>query len=296
MGCCVSTHDKQNRLKHSSLQPNDLNEFPCVSKSPPIAEEEAVKEVLSETPKPRPKPRSRPESPRKVVAEHGQQEESMKSKVLPFTPPKKAYPEEQKLPTGYPDPCTPEEISEASEMCSFSESISTTREDDHHLNQILFGREGVVTSGGGGGSEYRQRVYRSQGFNNVNNGGGGGGQHYRNQGRSPARRRPEPSPPRKRNPSPGGGVPKREFTGDNSGRRSQSPGIRANVGRSPSSRRTGPSPGRVRMVHGPENGRKVEEEMEENEEIGMRRESEEWQGPKESLENPLVSLECFIFL
>ncbi|XP_021740399.1 serine/arginine repetitive matrix protein 1-like [Chenopodium quinoa] len=284
MGCCVSTHDKQNRLKHSSLKPNNSDDFPCVSKSPPIAEEEAVKEVLSETPKPRPKPRSRPESPRKVVAEHGQEEESVKAKSLSFTPPKKAY----------PDPCTPEEISEASEMCSFSESISTTREDDNHLNQLLFGRESVVTSGGGG-NELRQRVYRSQGFNNVNN-GGGGGQHYRNQGRSPARRRPEPSPPRKRNPSPGGGVPKRDFSGDNSGRRSQSPGIRANVGRSPSSRRTGPSPGRVRMVHGPENGRKVEEEVDENEEIGLRRESEEWQGPKESLENPLVSLECFIFL
>lgn len=73
--------------------------------------------------------------------------------------------------------------------------------------------------------------------------------------------------------------------------------MRANVGRSPSARRTGPSPGRVRMVHGPDNGRKMEEEEVEvvdNEED--KRESDEWEGPKESLENPLVSLECFIFL
>lgn len=81
------------------------------------------------------------------------------------------------------------------------------------------------------------------------------------------------------------------------GRRSRSPATRSNVGRSPSGRRTGPSPGRVR--NGPcqerESGvMKVEEDIN-----GGRRENEdekEWEGPNESLENPLVSLECFIFL
>lgn len=266
MGCCASAH--QNKTP-PSLQTNP-HQFPCVSKSPPRAEEEAVKEVLSETPKPRP----RPDSP--LREHHVHEEDAVKSKLLLLTP-KKAFSEQK-----FQDPCTPtDEISEASEMCSFSESISTAtlkeEEDDHH-------RPHQASS-----AEVRQMVYRShsQGFNN------GGHYNYNQlqQRRSPARRRPEPSPPRRRNnPSPGG--PRRDLVGDNPGRRSQSPGTRANVGRSPSSRRTGPSPGRVRMVQpGPVPGPENEEEGGE-----VRRESEEWQGPKESLENPLVSLECFIFL
>ncbi|XP_057544076.1 uncharacterized protein LOC130823477 [Amaranthus tricolor] len=134
-------------------------------------------------------------------------------------------------------------------------------------------------------------MYRSQGYNgnySPNKYHYSDGNGLKNQGRSPVRKRPEGSPTRKRNQSPGGS--RREMGGDNVDRRSQSPGMRGNVGRSPSGRRNGPSPGRVRMVHGP----RMEEE-----EIGyeeLRRQSEEWQGPKESLENPLVSLECFIFL
>ncbi|KAL2931995.1 Protein FAM71D [Bienertia sinuspersici] len=233
-----------------------------------------------------------------------------------FFTPKKAI-LEQKVDTKHPDPnpTTPEEISEVSEMCSFSESISTTtlkEEDDQlhqfhkqnqHQNSLVCSNNTKDTAASG---EARQRVFRSQGYN----GNFANPHHHQHQqqiqqqhckisqGRSPARRRPETesSPARKRYPGPNG--PKREVVGDNSGRRSQSPAKRANVGRSPSGRRTGPSPGRVRMVHGPENGRKMkeEEEKEEEEESEMRRESEEWQGPKESLENPLVSLECFIFL
>lgn len=236
----------------------------------------------------------------------------MKSKVMLLTP-KKAYPERKVAAPKYPDPCTPDEISEASEMCSISESISTTTVKEevdqhlhhHHQQQTVYSpKETVATPTSSG--EVRQRVYRSQGYNHNNNNNNNSHnsnynqqyqqqsqqQQYKNQGRSPARRRPEPSPPRKRNPSPAGGH-RREFVGDNSTRRSQSPGMRGNVGRSPSARRTGPSPGRVRMVHGPENGKKVEDEEEE---VGLKRENEEWQGPQESLENPLVSLECFIFL
>ncbi|CAO2842680.1 unnamed protein product [Amaranthus hypochondriacus] len=280
MGCCVSTHKKPPLPKHPSLEHNsNSHQFPCISKSPPRAEEEAVKEVLSETPKPKPKsrPSSRPESPRKKAAD--EEEDPIKAKILLLTPKKKDY-LEQKVPIRDPDPdpCTPEEISEASEMCSFTESISTVKDEDDH-QQLLYTRENIPG----------QRVYRSQGYNGnyvphpcYNNNA------VRNQGRSPARRRPESSPTRRRNPGQGG--PRRETGRDNVGRRSQSPGMRGNVGRSPSARRNGPSPGRVRMVHAP----KMEEKEVEHEEV--RRESEEWQGPNESLENPLVSLECFIFL
>lgn len=83
----------------------------------------------------------------------------------------------------------------------------------------------------------------------------------------------------------------RREPGENSGRRSGSPGRRANAGRSPSGRRAGPSPGRVRMVRDPN-----ESESDERKEEEERERESEWQGPNESLENPLVSLECFIFL
>ncbi|KAL9243590.1 hypothetical protein vseg_017460 [Gypsophila vaccaria] len=94
-------------------------------------------------------------------------------------------------------------------------------------------------------------------------------------GRSPVRTRVGPSPPRRYSGRVG---LRRDVVGENSARRSPSPVTRSNVGRSPSGRRTGVSPGRVRMVHGPEETK------------------DEWAGPRESLENPLVSMECFIFL
>ncbi|KAL9236756.1 hypothetical protein vseg_011390 [Gypsophila vaccaria] len=95
--------------------------------------------------------------------------------------------------------------------------------------------------------------------------------HFRSHGRlSPVKRVVGPSPPRK---YPGAGTGRVE---SGLARRCRSPLARPNVGRSPSYGRNGMSPGRVRMGRGPE--------------------EEEWAGPEESLENPLVSLECFIFL
>ncbi|KAF7803521.1 serine/arginine repetitive matrix protein 1 [Senna tora] len=89
--------------------------------------------------------------------------------------------------------------------------------------------------------------------------------------------------------------PHRRDAGENSGRRSRSPATRTEngptrsiVGRSPSARRTNQSPARVRTGT-PESGHRRKQHA-----------STEGKWPSsatnESLENPLVSLECFIFL
>ncbi|KAK9681867.1 hypothetical protein RND81_10G033200 [Saponaria officinalis] len=147
---------------------------------------------------------------------------------------------------------------EVSEVCSLSESISKHTLGDQQIQ--------------------RQRVYKPQGqnshfihknnynynYNNISN----HNVQLRNHGRSPIRR-VDPSPTRRYS------GPVR--VGPSLTRRSSSPVTRPNVGRSSSVGRNGLSPGRVRLARGPE-------------------EEDEWAGPEESLENPLVSLECFIFL
>ncbi|KAK9714733.1 hypothetical protein RND81_06G115700 [Saponaria officinalis] len=283
MGCCLSTLEENKKISIEKTPQFSS----CVSKSPPRPEEETVKEVLSETPKPKPKPKPDPKpvlEPELNVPENGEEPKKPNILVSPKKPildqklpilDQKLSFLEKKLPTL--DKNTPEEeISEVSELCSLSESISNTTLDEHHPNAV---KDSATSS----------RVYRSQGQNrhfhtnnNINN-----TQSRNNHGRSPARRA-DPSPPRRRYPGPGPGSGPAQL----SGRRSRSPAARANVGRSPSGRRAGPSPGRVRMVGGPEGVRKVEEES-----VSVsRKESESEEGVNESLENPLVSLECFIFL
>ncbi|XP_059292336.1 uncharacterized protein LOC132045768 [Lycium ferocissimum] len=120
---------------------------------------------------------------------------------------------------------------------------------------------------------------------------------YRNQrsvGNSPARRS-DPSPGRVRS------GPGRRDNGECSGRRSRSPAMRvenggygSGLGRSPSGRKTGKSPGRVRS----EMGDRIRM-MDHERDYGNGGENKKWSPPtngNESLENPLVSLECFIFL
>lgn len=176
-----------------------------------------------------------------------------------------------------------EEISEISEIYStMSESISATTE-----------RRGNEEEG-----EVRQRVVRSpEKYKHRSLSGDFSSRKERGVAKSPARR-PEQSPNRGRI------VPGRERlgivpdgrdrgTGETSRRRSRSPairndggGTRQNLGRSPSVRKTGKSPGRVRSDLS-EKTRKVE---------GGNREGKWPPTSNELLENPLVSLECFIFL
>lgn len=229
-------------------------------------EEETVKEVLSETPKPKltvPK-----------IEEKKQEEEEEDSKVLK---------EGQKV-----------EISEISDICSWSESVSTTTvterrdEEEGEVRQRIDRSPAKLRSFSGDLKREKAMVSRST----------------RRTDPSPARRREaaskpvsgrEANRPVTRRSSWNDG--QRRDPGESSGRRSRSPATRSDmtgrntgVGRSPSGRKTGVSPGRVRTVAPPENNRK-KDPVDDKEKDGSR-----WPSTNESIDNPLVSLECFIFL
>lgn len=271
MGCCMSTSNSK-----GSSSPKDSAPRSSISRvkatenraPPPPLEEETVKEVLSETPKWKPKfeaekPPQKPSFDKKLEGESKVEKNAMALGINKGT----------------------EEISE---ICSLSESVSTTTVTDMRDEE----------------EETRQRVHRSPAKMHKNrsfSGDFGGGRR----GKSPARRS-EQSPSRRNVGSVrvvrgidqmGNGVTRNQTRGgvDNSGRRSRSPATRVDneatrsvVGRSPSARRTNQSPARVRTA-APKNGdRKKESPTVEG----------NWQSESanESLENPLVSLECFIFL
>ncbi|KAL8152175.1 hypothetical protein V2J09_009935 [Rumex salicifolius] len=330
MGCCLSTQNdttaKAKRQTPISPPSNrHHHHHHTVSKSPPRAEEEAVKEVLSETPKlvllpanpetipipiPNPNPyyytpipkinhgaaastangfptamlAHRTASPRKhphsLHLRHHHSGEIAKLTPPPLSPPSPVA------------AVTPDEISEVSEISCLSESVSTATAGDGEVRQRV---HNITPSPG--------QIYKPSLFSNDP-----AVRRERNTGKSPVKRS-NPSPRRTgpevvRNRVGGTGIGdgqrRREF-GENSGRRSRSPVARnesvvrrSNAGRSPSARKTGISPARVRMVQpgcGPGgDGRKEEENGRD------RDHPSDPTVPSESLENPLVSLECFIFL
>ncbi|OIV96140.1 hypothetical protein TanjilG_13072 [Lupinus angustifolius] len=244
MGCCVSTNEKSN----ISSQPNDS------------VEEETVKEVLSETPKWNPTV-AKLEPDIQTVAKFDAGKPLKKPTVAKFEVERKV----EKV-------IMPLEISkgeeEISEVCSLSETVSTT----------------TLTE-----KEPRQRVHSSPA--KITKNCSFSGEFCGGSGKSPARRT-EQSPSRRnvrivqsRECQMGNGVMRNQPRRDNSCRRSTSPATRGDsvapssvVGRSPSARRVNQSPARVRTTAPENDGRKME------------------QSANESLENPLVSLECFIFL
>ncbi|KAM7500822.1 hypothetical protein LguiA_025236 [Lonicera macranthoides] len=272
MGCCASTNNPSSdppfHLPKSNRQPPP---HPL-----PLIEEETVKEVLSETPTPKLKIPKNEEEPKK-------------------TPPKqdldKIYEEqetkfEKKKPTLIN---AEEEISEVSEICSnlsLSESVSTTtltEKDD---------RDGEV----------RQRINRSPAkFRNRSLSGDLSSRREGVVGKLPAKRS-DPSRGRVKSVP---GVERRAYvadgrrreSGESSVRRSRSPATRMESGttrfgprRSPSRRKAGNSPGRVK----PEPLGKTQKMDGGNGEGKVN--SPATATTNESLENPLVSLECFIFL
>ncbi|XP_061363062.1 uncharacterized protein LOC133306715 [Gastrolobium bilobum] len=270
MGCCVSSNrssiSASSPTKDKDFEPprSNISRVKKASESrtpPPLpVEEETVKEVLSETPRWKP-----------TVAKFDKFEgKNEVEKPLAFI--NKA-----------------EEISEVSEVCSLSESVSTTTVTDKREEE----------------EEMRQWVNRSPANMEKNRSFTGGGRE-RTVGKSPAKRS-EQSPGRRnvgsarvvqsRDQISNGGTrnhPRRRDAGENSGRRSRSPATRTDegatrsiVGRSPSARRTSKSPARVRTAAPESGGRKMENSSMES----------KWpSSANESLENPLVSLECFIFL
>lgn len=267
MGCCVST-------------PTTTTTTPSENRAPP--DEETVKEVLSETPKWIPS-----------------------STIAKFDPPQHPPPQKQnplfqdpiKIDKLLPLPLkkTEDDIiisEEVSEVCSITESMisavttTTDRRDNDDYDDI---RHRVNAS--------PAKMRKNRSFS--------GGRRDMTVGKSPSKRS-EQSPARRNFGSvrliqgrdqPGlRNEPRRRDSGENSCRRSRSPATRINnngatrsiVGRSPSARRTNQSPARVRTVTAENDVRRKEHSSTEQKRPSA--------AANESLENPLVSLECFIFL
>ncbi|XP_061355795.1 uncharacterized protein LOC133300291 [Gastrolobium bilobum] len=274
MGCCVSSN------KASTSQASSLRKFPDSeavaeplkpsesNRETPQVEEETVKEVLSETPKWNPTniAKSEPQKPHQNMAfDKFKEEEKEESKV-----------EKKALPINKAE----EDISE---VCSFSETMSTT-------TTITDQREEAEEETG-------KRVNRSPAKWQKNRSFSGDfgcrrertAHAPRNVGSVKLVQCRDQMGQKMGN----GGTHRRKDPGDNSFRRSRSPAPHADtgtarpvMGRSPSARRTNQSPARVRATP-PVNGRRKKENpaMEGK-----------WSSANESLENPLVSFECFIFI
>ncbi|XP_043712121.1 serine/arginine repetitive matrix protein 1-like [Telopea speciosissima] len=306
MGCCISTNKSPGKQAETSKVKEAAGNGESHPPPPPPFEEETVKEVLSETPTPKP-------SFRNVEALKNHKPSFPKiEKEKPSPPPTPPLPlppsftkkgeerandmESRTTPPPDPSPAV-DEISEVSDMCSLSETVSTTTigerypVDDGEVRQRVdrspakIPRKRPVNGDlpgkteWGGRSPPARRLNQSPGRRNDSNvmkpsqihhqstkdmGGGGGGYTRR-----------------QRIPGSGGSV-KRD-PGESSGRRSRSPATRPVLGRSPSSRAVR-SPGRITALD-QDNERRPEEAREEG----------NWP-TNESLENPLVSMECFIFL
>uniref|UniRef100_A0A5B7BHC6 Serine/arginine repetitive matrix protein 1-like n=1 Tax=Davidia involucrata TaxID=16924 RepID=A0A5B7BHC6_DAVIN len=246
MGCCLCTNNPP-KTSPDVVDTKGSRDPPSLSPPP---EEESVKEVLSETPIPKPPPNNK-----KIEA------------TAAIKPPEEII----------------SEASEVSEICSFSEGLSTTtREDDGEVNQRVHKSPARVP---------RQRPYYGEFAGRKERGP-----------RSPARSETSPekrscitssrsaqgqtttTTTKRLNVGPPNGI--RREPGEGSGWRSRSPaaGPRPVRHKSPSSTTTGRSGDRSPVVTA-ENGGKLEKpDGDMSPETG------------ESLENPLVSLECFIFL
>ncbi|XP_057453075.1 uncharacterized protein LOC130744934 [Lotus japonicus] len=321
MGCCFSKATTQNpqnqnpqKNQHqphhvrSSLpksNPTHEEEEEEEEPSPPL-EEETVKEVLSETPisKPHQVPILTPESKTQLVLLQHPDPVLMETKTqMPLlqNPPEKFEIETKDV---------IEEVSEVvssqiTEACSISESFSaattattatvTEKREDEATSKQQSVREGTATQKWSR-SPSRKRPHAADG--------------RERRVKSPARR-PEPSPSpekrvksgsrlvrgresgplanRKLNASP---ARVRRDAGEGSGRRSRSPSCVRKVGGG-ATRKV--DAGADRKVVPPATTNAVEKEKSENEteEVGEKNDVVQ-QG--ESLENPHVSMECFIFL
>ncbi|KAK7263627.1 hypothetical protein RJT34_31220 [Clitoria ternatea] len=284
MGCCFSKSTIQVQTTPQTHRPHH---------EPPPLEEESVKEVLSETPisKPHQVPNLMPETKIQMPVVQNPPEKFEKECPLEVS----------------------EVVSQLSETCSITESFSTAttatattttaatvtekREDDEATSKHS-SIEGTTTNRKWDRSPARKRPHAGE-----------SGRERRV--KSPARR-PEPSPEkkikassrvvrgresstaanRKRNVGSGG---VRRDSGEVSGRRSRSPSCARTV-RNGGPSKVGSSSGPKHVV--PANGAEKEKEKEkekksENEEIVV---ENDVVSPEECLENPHVSMECFIFL
>lgn len=317
MGCCSSTASGHKQKRRITLSPRRPRSDAGESRAPPpTVDEETVKEVLSETPR-LIKPKVAQSVP--IVSDPEDDGEKRSNSTTAATTPtgKPVFPIfkldgekiERKVSELKSRAAMGEEISELSEICSLSETVSTatniTRDDDDDCDEVGHSRvyrspmrlhpKGCSLSGdlgGGGGWRREQRIAgkspsrrseQSPGRRNGNGNGNGIGSVRMVQAREPVR------PMIRRGPEN-----HRRDSGESSARRSRSPAMtrndsgcaRSGVGRSPSARTAARSPSRVNGAPYESNRRVVEDPT-------------KWPTKNtadESLENPLVSLECFIFL
>lgn len=318
MGCCFS---RNHEASEQNPPPKLVPESGISLLSPPQLEEETVKEVLSETPSQK-RPFTKLE------------EQKLNPTILPSFPKSEVSEEEEEkkienkqVPYYMTTPTTTQEVSvsEVSEICSLSESYSTTTLTKEDIEEGEVRQQQRIERSP---SKIPQRRRSSSNKNSINDyqyGISGIDYHHNNrERRSPVRRSSEHPSPNRRNDNNNNGFKfgsnntdmgqtgrrQRIYTannnsnnnrswrdpGESSGRRSRSPSVTRNnnneamgqnksgMGRSPSARKAGRSPARIPPMAS-ENSSKSETSKEDVEGNG-----------NESLENPLVSLECFIFL
>ncbi|KAM5588342.1 hypothetical protein ABKV19_006668 [Rosa sericea] len=312
MGCCLSSSatDKSSAPnQHPHFQRSDESRAP-----PPVVDEETVKEVLSVSETPRPKPQEQePVFQDQIQEQKRTQEPVFEVKLDRVQEQKRVVDVQELLPVFEAEEKWEKripicgggdgEISEpASEICSLqSESFSATtvtRDEDDEVQQRVVNNSNRVSP------VKLQKNPRDVGF-----------RPGRVVGKSPTRRT-DASPGRRYGPN-GNGVgsarvvqpsqggrrvgsrteSNRRDPGESSGRRSRSPATRitdnggvnrANVGRSPSANRRYPGRSPVGSVESSNSStRRIFEEP--------KMEEVKWPA-NESLDNPHVSLECFIFL
>ncbi|KAI3499229.1 hypothetical protein L1887_35022 [Cichorium endivia] len=277
MGCCLGTaaanHRQPDKFKLKT-EPKPASHSP-----PPAFEEETVKEVLSETP-------IVPKTPPPVLADNPQILQSEERGGVDLT--KKPSDEVQ------------ENVSEMSEMYSYSESFSaatTATVADVKKDEIEMDDEGEVTQKVKIRSPPAKKVPRKRPM--VTSGELAG---RKERGARPtARRQMAPSPEKKRQ-SPSRTTttvqrnrnvgPPNDTRREVTARRSRSPAVRGEAAQRRKVRERSPAEKSNDVI--PVNAVESEEKgtVEKVDDGGGSPEPQ----TAESLENPLVSLECFIFL
>lgn len=306
MGCCLSSSKK----RHRSLPPcsaiNGRDPPP-----PPPLEEETVKEVLSETPIPK------PHHPPKVLLDDKEADfppvkiessavvkprDEIKFESTAVVKPRDEMKFESTLVVKPRDEVKvestavikPEVSEEPSEMCSFTESYSTTatatatekREEDGEVTQRSPIRVHRKRQNSGDLKGVRERSFGSQTGRSA---------------RSPEKRRSPASlrgvqgrgmPQQRRNVGAPNGT--RRGPADNGVRRSNSPATRGTGDARRNVRNRSPATREADKLGGQSPARNIENEGSSSKAEKPKEEVSPETG--ESLENPLVSMECFIFL
>ncbi|KAL8126760.1 hypothetical protein AgCh_013880 [Apium graveolens] len=273
MGCCESTPISTHPTKSTATPPQPK---PTLPQSPPPQpeEEETVKEVLSET------PISKLPPPLPQITN---------AKPNPDVKPKKIEPTNLTKPTEE-ELAIVSEISEASEFCSFSGSFSTTtvnEKDDGEVTQRVGPRSPAKTPRK---CSYSGEVRKERGPTRSRR----GGQVVRPS--RPAVPGRNSTTPQRRNVGPTSGTVRRD-SGEVSLRRSRSPAPRGERG-GPGGKSVGQKGVTGKAVVTGQAGSKspVRKVDESQRKVEKQDDVVSGENGSESLENPLVSLECFIFL